>query len=255
MDTFIVHIQACQAVRNPDMEQCQVLAVLILAQLPHSDQRNTGEMHPQTPILREVVAMGALRSDAVGKERIRWVAGLMEAASCAGEPTVDGNRDAGCNLSTSQCLVLCMSPVGLHRDLTFGTTAADACAVATVKTKSLLPIIIIHSTMHLPSPSTLPAPSCRPLTAAPRISTTPKSPRATILCASHRAHAAAALLAAATLHLSTPCWAAGTTPEASSSRPGGVDPDSSPLVQELLARSKANKEANDKARLVRNPLG
>lgn len=50
------------------------------------------------------------------------------------------------------------------------------------------------------------------------------------------------------LHLAAPCWAADSAQPAPT-RPGGVDPDTSPLVQELLARSKANKEANDKARL------
>lgn len=109
---------------------------------------------------------------------------------------------------------------------------------------------VVHHTwspsMHMISSSALPAP-CRP----PSSHSDSRRPIRTIQVAPPH-QAAAAILAAAMLHFATPSWAADT-PQASTppSRPGGVDPDTSPLVQELLARSKANKEANDKARLVR----
>lgn len=66
------------------MGQCQVPADLV--RLLHSDQRNIGVVHPQNPILREVVAMGAQRPVDVGRAQRRWAVGLMEAALRAGEP-------------------------------------------------------------------------------------------------------------------------------------------------------------------------
>lgn len=60
------------------MVRCQVLAEVWL--LHSVQQRNTWVA--QIPIPLEVAAMGALRPEAAGRGRIRWVAGLMEAASC-----------------------------------------------------------------------------------------------------------------------------------------------------------------------------